>query len=123
VYCGVCDSEWTVEYCNQQAEIESLKTENANLVKSNGDLSAVFISDQEYIGKLNIEIASLREQLIQVGELGKGCCDHGCLINPPAAGTNSGKCYCSQSKVRRYINALHDQLRTAREWLKNDSES
>src|SRR3972149_4019061 len=41
----------------------------------------------------------------------EGCSSHACLISPPKGmGTNSGKCYCSQEKVRRHIQSINLQL-------------
>jgi hypothetical protein len=73
------------------------------------DNDLAFQHANEVIGKLEAELATLKAEMSQV-EGGKGCCDHGCLIAPSSVGTNSGKCYCSQGKVRRYINDLKTDL-------------
>lgn len=63
--------------------------------------------------RLQEENAHLIDELAMansmVGDL-KGCCDHGCLIQPPTVGTNGGKCYCTQGKVRGYIGRLREEI-------------
>lgn len=78
----------------QQVWLEQERDKNEKLEQENAALKA---SLEEYHG-------------IHVGELKGGCCDHGCLIDPPKVGTNGGKCYCSQGKVRRYIQGLRAEL-------------
>jgi hypothetical protein len=49
-----------------------------------------------------------------------GCHSHACMISPPGPGqmgTNSGKCYCPEWKIRRKLATLEAQNRTLREAL------
>ena len=40
-----------------------------------------------------------------------GCSSHACLVNPPKGmGTNSGKCYCPEWKVRAVFQRLRVRI-------------
>ena len=60
--------------------------------------------------EISNKYAALKAELDHVGSQRGGCCDHGCLIDPPSVGTTGGKCYCSQGKVRRHIKELKAQI-------------
>jgi hypothetical protein len=82
----------------------------AEVVKMKNEWATATDGRAAVCDKLRAERDQLRAELALVGE-GRGCCDHGCLVAPPVVGTNAGKCYCSQSKVRGYIYQLREALR------------